>query len=56
MFKDNKWGFVDKAGKFVIAPKFDGATQFNDGLALVKTGEKESYVDKTGKTVWTAKN
>jgi hypothetical protein len=49
-----KAGFVDRTGKFVIEPKFDGVWEFSEGLAKVMLGEfmqgeKYGYVDKTGK-------
>src|SRR2546423_5042599 len=30
-----RWGFVNREGKLVIAPRFDTADQFSEGLALV---------------------
>ncbi|MCA2814269.1 MAG: WG repeat-containing protein [Microcystis sp. M090S1] len=35
----------------VIAPKFDEASYFQEGLAKVRIGDKYGYIDKTGKTV-----
>ena len=46
-----KWGYIDKTGKFVIEPRFDGAEDFSEGLAPVKLGDKWGYIDKTGKLV-----
>jgi hypothetical protein len=28
-----KWGFIDRSGRFRIAPRYDGAGQFSDGVA-----------------------
>jgi hypothetical protein len=39
------------AGTFVIAPEFDAADTFIDGLALVKKNGKWGYIDKTGTVV-----
>jgi len=47
-----KWGFADKTGKFVVQPDYDDVGQFHNGLALVRLGLKERYIDPTGKTVW----
>ena len=55
-------GYLNKSGEWVIEPKFHGATQFNDGLALVRSGryhDKTSnqwlsdfaFIDKAGKSV-----
>ncbi|MET3107652.1 hypothetical protein AAKU67_002173 [Oxalobacteraceae bacterium GrIS 2.11] len=62
-----KWGFADKTGKVVIAPRFDGdyysPPHFANGLAVIsgrfigttiKTAglnTKYGYIDKTGKFV-----
>ena len=49
---ENKWGFIDKKGNWVLEPKFDAAWSFSDGLALVVFNGKYYYVDKTGNYVW----
>ncbi|HBB31171.1 MAG TPA: hypothetical protein DDZ80_03245 [Cyanobacteria bacterium UBA8803] len=33
----NKWGYIDKTGKFLVAPQLDEAGAFSEGLALVRT-------------------
>jgi hypothetical protein len=48
-----KWGFIDRTGRFRIAPRYDGAGQFSEGLAYVwfwdgKRG-REGVVDADGK-------
>jgi len=48
---NGKWGYIDKTGKIVIDPQFDGAYNFSEGLAAVKVGDKWGYIDKTGKIV-----
>ena len=35
----HKYGYLDKTGKFKIAPQFKQATEFVDGLAQVQTGD-----------------
>jgi hypothetical protein len=47
----DKWGYIDKTGKFVINPQFDFARDFSEGLAAVKIGGKCGYINKTGKIV-----
>lgn len=37
-----KWGFVDWAGKLVIAPRFEDAGDFSEGLAPVKISSEET--------------
>jgi tetratricopeptide (TPR) repeat protein len=35
VFRDQKFGYLDQAGKMVIPPQFDGAGEFSEGLAHV---------------------
>ncbi len=49
--KDEKWGFVDKSGYFVIKPQFDWASNFSEGLAAVMVGNKYGFIDETGAIV-----
>lgn len=53
--RDGKWGFIDKLGKWIIAPRFDNFEvkdyKFAEGLAAVKLGEKWGYIDKNGNFV-----
>jgi hypothetical protein len=47
----NKYGFIDRAGKTVIAPKYDLTFHFSEGLAAVMVGGKWGYIDTSGKMV-----
>jgi WG containing repeat len=52
-----KWGYIDRSGKLVIKPQFDGAHPFYDGIAKVMTGtrfekEKWSYINTSGKPIF----
>lgn len=50
VFGAEKWGFIDRAGKFRIPPKFDDATSFGlTGAALVKMGSRSIWIDTDGK-------
>ena len=46
-----KYGFIDRTGKTVIAPKFDLTFQFSEGLAAVMIGGKWGYIDTAGRMV-----
>jgi len=51
---NNKWGYVDREGIIRINAKFDKASSFSDGLALVSLNRergKHFYIDKTGNIV-----
>jgi len=48
--KNGKYGFVDEKGKVVVPIKYVAASNFNYGLAVVKTVDNQSFfIDKTGK-------
>lgn len=47
-----KYGYIDTEGKEVIAFKYEGANNFNDGLAAVtEDGKKYGYIDHQGNWV-----
>jgi hypothetical protein len=43
-----KWGYHDGAGKVVIAPQFDFAADFREGLAMVGKGGKLGFINCKG--------
>lgn len=43
-----RFGYIDKTGKAIIAPKFEAAFPFRGGRALVYDGKFWSYIDKNG--------
>ena len=53
--KDGKSGFIDRTGKVVIAPRFDSAAGFSEGLALVKRDGRKFFIDTGGRIVFEAK-
>lgn len=52
-FKQNdKWGFVDKAGKNVVQCQYDLVTELNEyGFAGIKKGEKWGVVNENGEVI-----
>jgi len=48
----NKWGFINREGKTIIAPKFDSADFFAEGKAEVKLGPATFFVDQTGRKLF----
>ncbi|KAB2952905.1 WG repeat-containing protein [Heliorestis acidaminivorans] len=42
------WGYIDKNGVVVIAPIFDLAKNFRNGIAEVKIGREFKYIDTEG--------
>jgi WG containing repeat len=59
ILENDKWGYIDQAGKFVIPPKFKDAEGFSEGKAAVCVnslwhnlwGNCWGYIDKTGRLV-----
>lgn len=49
--KDGKWGYVDSDGKELIAPQFQEAKSFSNGLAAVSNGEQWGFIDAEGRLV-----
>lgn len=52
---NNKYGFIDKTGKMVIAPQYDVTWSFKNGQAKVGLEDGKTpryfYIDKTGKVL-----
>lgn len=49
--KSNKYGFVDKNGKFVVKAKYDNAASFEEDLARVGKAGLYGFVNEQGKEV-----
>jgi hypothetical protein len=51
---DEKWGFIDRAGRWVVKPLYDQVCWtggFRNGLCMVKLKDKYGYIDPTGAVV-----
>ena len=48
---NNKYGYKTREGKQVVAPKYDLAYGFTEGLAAVRLNGKYGYINETGKEV-----
>ncbi len=51
MVANGKYGYINKYGLFEIAPAYDSANAFSDGLSLVEKDTQAFYIDATGKKV-----
>lgn len=51
--KEWKWGYISQKGEFVVAPAFDGASDFHEGLAAVAIDWARGYIDRDGNFVIT---
>ena len=56
ILKDGKWGYIDRAGKVVIQPRFYEVQWFSGGLAQVQIDGKLGYIDRSGSYVWKPMN
>ena len=45
------WGFIDNRGKIIIAPRFEAAQPYSEGLAAVKREGRWGYIDRNGSEV-----
>jgi hypothetical protein len=48
----NKYGFIDTEGRTVIAPQFDQAGWFHEGLAAVQLRNKWGFIARNGKFIF----
>lgn len=52
---DNKWGYVDKTGKWVIEPKYAKVYNFSEGLSAVREDSERfstwGFMDKNGQWI-----
>ena len=51
---NGKWGFIDRTGTLVIEHQFDRVLTFSGGIARVRIGRTDAYIDRTGRIVWSA--
>jgi len=47
----HRFGYINKTGNVVVAPTFDSASDFQNGVAAVKTGTTYEVIDKTGRVI-----
>lgn len=50
--KKGKYGYINSKGKMVLSPIYDEAEDFSDGLAAVRIGKEEGFIDTAGKLVF----
>jgi len=58
--RESVWGYIDRTGRRVIEPKFDGAADFVNGIARVyeltpnlpNWESQFGYIDRTGRYIW----
>lgn len=51
--KDGRWGFIDAGGRVVVAPRFESAAGFSEGLARVTLSGRTAFVNESGEVAFT---
>lgn len=47
-----KYGYIDETGRVAVEPRFEEASEFSEGPAVVRAGDGYGFIDKSGKYVW----
>ncbi len=55
VFDRGKWGYIDRTGAMRIAPAYEYAAEFSEGLAAVTLDGAIGFIDETGKLVMPAR-
>jgi hypothetical protein len=42
------WGYIDHSGSFVVKPRFEFASEFSCGFAVVSHGGRDYFIDSSG--------
>jgi hypothetical protein len=53
---EQKYGYIDLSGTFVIEPAYDFAENFTEGVAIVRTGENYKVINTDGTVVFDNNN
>jgi hypothetical protein len=43
-----RWGFIDRTGAWVIAPRYDRVSDFSEGLAAAEEDGRAGFIDRSG--------
>src|SRR5258708_1034543 len=47
-FKQNdRWGYISRAGKIIVPPKFNSAGFFSEGFAHVSVGKRSGFINSS---------
>ena len=54
--ENGKWGYIDTTFEYIIPPKYDTCSDFNNTLAKVQFKQSnytiDAYINKRGEVVW----
>ncbi len=48
---NNKWGFINKKGEFIVPPLYDLVGEFSEGFAPMIVENKVGFIDEEGKII-----
>ncbi|MBZ9559506.1 MULTISPECIES: WG repeat-containing protein [unclassified Modicisalibacter] len=49
--REDRYGFIDKDGRYIISPVYDQVTDFENGRAIVTTAQSAMLIDQQGSTI-----
>lgn len=49
--QEGQWGYINPKGEFVIPPKYDGATDFYEGVAVITRNGRKGLIGTDGKII-----
>ena len=49
--RGGRWGYLDRRGREIIAPQFERAWPFHEGLAAVRMNGRWGYINRSGRLV-----
>ena len=47
----DRWGFIDRTGKYVVNPQYEAVSPYSDELALVRKNGRLGFIDEAGDSV-----
>lgn len=53
---EKEWGYINKKGEFIIAPKYRKCYKFSDGLAAIYEGKRYFFINAEGEELTTEVN
>ena len=52
--QENRWGYVNARGEFLVRPVLEAADDFRNGFARIKYNGREGLLNTNGKVIWSS--